>query len=280
MTTATRLNKSNTLTNLPPAWPSDLIPAIQQQLVANQRTLVVLDDDPTGTQTVYGVPVLTAWSVETLQAEFAQGSPVFYVLTNSRSLPLPAAQALNAEIAHNLLQAAQQTGADFAVVSRSDSTLRGHFPGEVEALVEALGQQVDGWLLIPFFLEGGRLTINDTHYVAEGDWLTPAGETEFARDVAFGYRASNLKDWVAEKTDGRIAAETVTSISLTDIRQGGPEQVAAKLSELHDERVCIINIVTMRDLEVFVLGLLKAEGAGKRFVYRRWRVGSSGFLCA
>ena len=53
---------------------------------------IVLDDDPTGTQTVYDLPVLTEWTVATLQAEFARGTPIFYILTNSRSLPLPAAQ--------------------------------------------------------------------------------------------------------------------------------------------------------------------------------------------
>lgn len=260
--------KEALLASLPQPWSASLLPTIQQQLAAGQRSLIVLDDDPTGTQTVYDLPVLTEWTVETLCAELAQGIPTFYILTNSRSLPLPAAQELNAEIGRNLLVAAQATGRDFAVVSRSDSTLRGHYPGETDALTAALGQQVDATLIIPFFLEGGRFTINDVHYVAEGDQLVPAAATPFARDAAFGYRNSDLRAWVEEKTGGRVAAAAVASISIDDVRLGGADTVAQKLLTLSAGAVCIVNCADTRDMEVFVSGLLKAEAAGRHFLYR------------
>ena len=256
------------LKSLPPEWPNDPLPAIATALQARREKVVVLDDDPTGTQTVHGVPVLTQWPVEALRAEFANDLPVCFLLTNSRSLPLPAAQALNAEIGQHLQQAATLAGTGFVVVSRSDSTLRGHFPGEVQALADALGQPVDAWLLIPFFQEGGRYTIGDVHYVAEGDMLVPAGETESARDPVFGYQASDLRHWVAEKTGGRIAAAAVAAVSLDDIRLGGPERVAARLRELPRGSVCVINAASRRDMEVFTQGLLAAEASGKRFLYR------------
>ena len=204
--------KTDLLASLPPEWPEDLLPEIQREVKASRRKVVVLDDDPTGTQTVHGVPVLTEWPHETLRAELTNDLPAFYLLTNSRSLQLAEAQAMNTEIGRNLVEAARQAGREFVVVSRSDSTLRGHFPGEVQALAEALRQDFDAWLIIPFFLEGGRYTINDIHYVAEGEWFVPAGETEFARDAVFGYRASNLRQWVEEKTGGRVSSEAVASI--------------------------------------------------------------------
>jgi uncharacterized protein YgbK (DUF1537 family) len=230
--------------------------------------VVVLDDDPTGTQTVHGIPVLTEWSVDTLHAELTNDLSACFLLTNSRSLPVAEAQALNAVIGHNLRAAAQTVERPFAVVSRSDSTLRGHFPGEVDALAAALAQNFDAWLLIPFFQEGGRYTIDDVHYVAEGDWLVPAGETEFARDAVFGYRASNLCQWVEEKTAGRIPAQNVASVSLEDIRRGGPEQVTQRLMALTSGGVCVVNAASQRDVEVFVQGLLAAEARGRRFLYR------------
>ena len=229
---------------------------------------MVLDDDPTGTQTVHDVPVLTEWSAPALQAELARRQPVFFVLTNSRSLPLAEAQALNAEIGRNLTRAAQAAGRDFAVVSRSDSTLRGHYPGEVDALAEGLGQRFDATLIIPFFLEGGRYTLNDIHYVAEGDALIPAAETPFARDAAFGYRSSDLRDWVEEKTGGRVRAADVRAISIEQLRSGGPRAAGKALMELADGAVCVVNAAEMRDMEVFVSGLLDAEESGKRFLYR------------
>jgi uncharacterized protein YgbK (DUF1537 family) len=265
---APRRTLTDVLNSLLPEWPDDPAPTITAALRARREKIVVLDDDPTGTQTVHGVPVLTEWSVPTLQAELANELPVCFLLTNSRSVPLAQAQALNADIGHHLRDAVQRAGKPCVVVSRSDSTLRGHFPGEVEALAEALGQRLDAWLLIPFFQEGGRYTIDNTHYVAEGDTLVPAGETEFARDAVFGYRASDLRQWVEEKTAGRIAAATVATVSLEDIRRGGPERVAARLAAVPQGGVCVINAASRRDLEVFTAGLLAAEARGKRFLYR------------
>lgn len=263
-----RINKHDVFHRLPEEWPVDLRPQIRNQVKARRCKVVVLDDDPTGTQTVHGVPVLTEWSVEAVSNELSDDLPAFYVLTNSRSLTLARAQSLNREIGRNLVDAARQTGREFAVVSRSDSTLRGHFPGEVKALADALGQAFDGWIINPFFLEGGRYTIGDIHYVDEGGWLVPAAETEFASDSAFGYRSSNLRRWVEEKTNGRVALEDVISISIEDIRCGGPEQVTNRLMELTAGGICVVNAASYRDLDVFVVGLLNAEAQGKRFLYR------------
>src|SRR5262245_39913543 len=131
------LPQAETLAALPPLWPQELLPAIQSKL-DDVAKVVVLDDDPTGTQTVYDVPVLTTWGVDELSRELAAPGPVFYILTNSRSLTLPAAQALNRQIGEALAQASSQSGRPFTVVSRSDSTLRGHYPGETDALAAAV----------------------------------------------------------------------------------------------------------------------------------------------
>ncbi|MFC1465653.1 MAG: four-carbon acid sugar kinase family protein [Candidatus Brachytrichaceae bacterium NZ_4S206] len=266
------VNKNDLLARLPPDWPHDVLPEIQRRLRASGQKVVVLDDDPTGTQTVHDIPVLTEWSVESLRAELSNDLPAFYILTNSRALPLPEAQALNAEIGRNLCDAGRAVGRTFAVISRSDSTLRGHFPGEVDALAHILDPHSYSlrppYLLIPAFLAGGRYTINDVHYVAYGDDLVPAGETEFARDAVFGYRASNLREWVEEKTRGAIRAGDVMSISLEDIRIGGPERVRDRLMETRPGGACIVNAASERDLEVIALACLMTETEGRQFSYR------------
>ncbi len=256
------------MASLPPEWPDDPLPQIQKAVHRSGVKVIALDDDPTGTQTVHDTPVLTEWSVESLAAELQNELPCFYILTNSRSLPLAGAQALNAEIGRNLLEAARQTGRAFTVISRSDSTLRGHFPGEVDALAQAIGIPVDVTLIVPFFLAGGRYTIHDIHYVADAEWLIPAGMTEFARDAAFGYRSSNLQEWVEEKTGGRVQAADVASISLDDIRVGGPQRVADRLLELKSGSVCIVNAASDRDVEVVAAGVVLAEAQGKYFLAR------------
>jgi uncharacterized protein YgbK (DUF1537 family) len=261
-------DKEALLASLPPLWEGELDTWKTELLAQLDQTLVVLDDDPTGTQTVHSVVVLTDWSVERLEAELARRPAVFYILTNSRSLVPEQARALIGEIGANLRQAAQRVDRDYRVVSRSDSTLRGHFPLELSVIEATLDQPVDAWLLIPFFAEGGRLTINHVHYVAQEGRLVPAGETEFARDAAFGYRSSDLREWVAEKSGGQFKADQVETISLELIRREGPQGIAAALAKLPKGCVCIVEAARNEDLACFSVGLLLSELTGRRYLYR------------
>jgi uncharacterized protein YgbK (DUF1537 family) len=263
-----RTKKDKLLAMLPPEWPVDLLPTIQAQVRAAGTKIVILDDDPTGGQTIHDVTVLTEGSVDALETVFAESDAVVDVLTNTRSMPLTQAQVITRKVVGNCKIASAATGRDFVVINRSDSTLRGHYPGEVDALIEALATPVDGVLFIPFFLEGGRITANDIHYVTDGEDVIPAAETEYARDTTFAYRNSNLRDWISEKHEGRLSLEAIASISLWDTRVGGPDAVADKLLHARNRQVFIVNATTYRDLEVVVTGLLRAEAAGKRFVYR------------
>jgi uncharacterized protein YgbK (DUF1537 family) len=262
------VSKADLLAGLSPEWPHDLLPSIREQVQADRRTIVVLDDDPTGTQTVYDLPVLTEWSVPALVDELRRDLPTFYVLTNSRSLPEAEAIALAHQIGRNLRAASLLTGRDVTVISRSDSTLRGHYPAETDALAEALQTRFDGCLIIPFFLEGGRCTIDNVHYVEQEGALIPAGETAYARDPVFGYRASDLREWVAEKSGGRIEPSDVAVISLADLREGGPSIIRDRLRALRAGQVCVVNAASDRDIEVLVAGLLGAEAQGGRYMCR------------
>jgi uncharacterized protein YgbK (DUF1537 family) len=263
-----RIQLSKTLAALPADWPDDPVPDIQAHLRANREKLVIIDDDPTGSQTVHNIPILTRWDIDVLREELHNELPAFYVLTNTRGMSLEKARAINGEIGRNLHDLSRETTCRLGIVSRSDSTLRGHFPGEVESLVEGLHADFDAWLIIPALIGGGRYTINDIHYVADGDWLVPVGESPYAHDATFGFRSSNLKEWVEEKTSGRITSGQVGSISLEEIRVGGPLAVQKHLLELPKGSVCVVNSVSLRDLEAFTLGVLSAENLGQRFLYR------------
>ena len=262
------------LATLPPEWPeTDLRERIRQATVASGQKIAVLDDDPTGTQTVHGLPVVTTWTPQALEAAWEEAETTFYVLTNSRRYPLEEARAMNRQIAHNLAQIARKRTVEPVVVSRSDSTLRGHYPGEIAALRQVLetemGVQYDGEVILPFFLEGGRLTVNDVHWVQTGEELTPAAQTEFARDRTFGYHHSNLREWVAEKSEGRVQAGEVVSVGLREIREGGPDAVMTRLlSAGQERRVIVVNAASYRDVETFVWGLMQAEKRGRRYLFR------------
>ena len=256
-----------------PVWPEDLLPRLRE---AGAATMVVaLDDDPTGTQTVRDVPVLTRWTTERLAAVLATDLPLVFLLTNSRSLPSREAVALADAIGRALRESA--IGAPplpWAVVSRSDSTLRGHFPLEVDALVDAMGMSDARVLLAPYFGDGGRLTVGGTHYLRRGDRLVPIGETEFARDPVFGYRSSDLREWVAERSAVAAAAgfagrtRTVEVVTLDRIRTEGPGCVRDALLALPPSGVLATDAADERDIEVVALGALLAERQGLPLVGR------------
>jgi uncharacterized protein YgbK (DUF1537 family) len=247
---------------------TDALRKIRERVVASGRRVIVLDDDPTGTQTVHDVPVLTAWSYSELRWALEQPNPIVYVLTNSRSLDEPDAAALNERIGRRLRRAASDSDARFVVVSRSDSTLRGHYPAETDTLGRELGVDFDGVILCPCFFEAGRVTLDDVQWVRQGGELVPAALTEFATDTTFGYSSSNLSGWIEEKTGGRTPAESVLRVGIADIREGGPERITALLHGARDAQPIVVNAAEYADLEVFVLGLLEAEATGKSFLYR------------
>lgn len=260
-------NKS-ILDELPPEWPQPLLDDIRQEIGQTDRKVVILDDDPTGTQTSKNIPILTEWSVASLENELRGDAPAFFVLTNSRSMSPSEACALARDIGDNLLIACRRTGKTVEVISRSDSTLRGHYPEEVTVLAEALQQETLPHLIIPFFLEGGRYTLNNIHYVMEKEDLVPAAQTPFAKDAAFGFSNSDLRLWIQEKTSGKVPAEQVVAISVEDIRLGGPEKVADILLSVAEGGVCIVNSVSYRDMETVTMALFRAAQNGRNFLAR------------
>ena len=232
-----------------------------------EQVLVVLDDDPTGTQSVAGLPVLTGWEADDFRWAFAQAAPAVYVMTNSRSLTPGDTETVTREVVTTASRVAQEMGVNPVFVSRSDSTLRGHFPLETDVITAASGQAVDGIILIPAFDEAGRITVGGVHYCRVGGDYLPVGETEFAKDATFGYHASKLAEWVEEKTKGAVSAEHVVVIGLEQLRTA-PEAVGEAVMALRDGAVLTSDIVTEEDMRALSLALVAAEGAGKRFVYR------------
>lgn len=238
---------------------------------ALNRTLVVLDDDPTGTQSVADLPVVTGWSVEDLTWALSTGAPAVYVMTNSRSLDPADAEWVNVEVVTNALAAAERAGARVAFVSRSDSTLRGHYPLEpatIADLLERAGTRVDGIILSPAFPDAGRLTVHGTHYAGgPADGFVPVGRTEFAGDKTFGYSASFLPAWVEEKTAGAVGAADVAVIDLATLRTD-EDAVVAALSAARDRAPIAVDCVEENDLLLLARALQRAEDAGATFVYR------------
>jgi uncharacterized protein YgbK (DUF1537 family) len=230
--------------------------------------IIVLDDDPTGSQTVHSCLLLTRWDEDTLKQALLDPSPLFFVLTNTRGMDATRAAGVTREVCwklhrvlDSLAQAGQRINALF--VSRSDSTLRGHYPVETDVMAEELGP-FDAHFLVPAFFEGGRITRDSVHYLMVDGQPVPVHETEFARDSVFGYTHSYLPDYVAEKTRGRIPAEAVQRFLLAEVRGDAMPRLLA----LRGNACCVVDAETQADLNHFAAQLKEAAGQGKRYLFR------------
>jgi uncharacterized protein YgbK (DUF1537 family) len=185
---------------------------------------------------VSGVRVTLGLSVVELRQAIASADPLFFVCTNSRSLAGREAGRLAGVVGRRLRRAARRQAARLVPLSRSNSTLRGHFPVEVDCLARGFGLRPDAVIIAPAFFEAGRYTADDIHWVEQAGSLVPASE--------------------------------VVSLSLELIRGGRPRAVADRLAGLSGGVPVVLNALTYEDLEVAVLGIIEAEAAGRRFLYR------------
>lgn len=121
--------RADILNSFPPVDQAAVEALLRQEIDASDVKFIVLDDDPTGVQTVHDVSVYTDWSVESIRSGLMEPGKVFYILTNSRGLTAEQTIAVTGSLRqHNA--AAKATGKRYLIMSRSDSTIRGHFPGD------------------------------------------------------------------------------------------------------------------------------------------------------
>ncbi|MBW8078481.1 MAG: four-carbon acid sugar kinase family protein [Gallionella sp.] len=234
----------------------------------SETKIIVLDDDPTGSQTVHSCLLLTRWDVATLREAILDDSPLFFVLTNTRGMAARSAADVTREVCHNLklaLAELKDIGRDInpILVSRSDSTLRGHYPVETDVIAQELGP-FDAHFLVPAFFEGGRVTRDSVHYLMVNGQPVPVHETEFARDSVFAYHHSYLPDYVEEKTGGRIHATQVERFLLAEVRGDS----LPRLMGLQNNVCAVVDAETQADLNHFAAQLRAAAAQGKRFLFR------------
>ncbi len=233
--------------------------------------LVVIDDDPTGSQSVSGIPVITHWQTADFDWAFDQGLGAVFVLLNTRAEDAATAKRLNTEAVNNAIESANAKGITVSFVSRGDSTLRGHFPQEIDAITETLAaagrKPNSATLMVPAFPRAGRVTLNGVHYLREGETLTPVGQTEFAKDSSFGFTQSNIGKYVEEKTLGSIKASEVGNINLNVIRST-PEAICQALLSLPFGSVASVDAFTENDLRMLALGIALAQEQGASYLYR------------
>ncbi|GGM36443.1 hypothetical protein GCM10007977_042330 [Dactylosporangium sucinum] len=229
--------------------------------------LLVLDDDPTGTQCVAEVNVLLDPRDTSALRAAAATDAMTVVLTNTRARPAGDVPPLLSRLVRTAADAARSHGRDLRVLLRGDSTLRGHYRLETEtvrAALAAAGTAADGVVLVPAFPQAGRLTRGDVHWVCGADTCVPVAETEFAADATFGYAESDLREWVAARGD---AAGPIESVDVELIRTR-PAAVVSRLRRARPGTTFVVNAVSDGDLDRFAAALQRAELDGRTYIVR------------
>ena len=240
---------------------------IIEQLKELDYKLIVLDDDPTGTQTIHSIPVFTKFDEHTINQAFLDPSQTVYFLTNSRSLNEKETAKLHNMLGYVIEKISQIHQKKYILISRSDSTLRGHYPLEIDTLYNT-HPIYNGEILIPGFFEGGRYTYNDIHYVKQGDALIPAHKTEFARDRTFGFTSGHLPSYISEKNDGKVNINSIVSISIEDIRTRDIQLIKDKIKNIPFYSRVIVNALNENDLKFFSLAILELIKEGRNYLFR------------
>jgi uncharacterized protein YgbK (DUF1537 family) len=249
---------------LPPPGPADAariddaLRALADRLSEDQRRVVILDDDPTGTQTSSAVDVLLDPTDDPIAQALDAPDRSVFVLTNSRSLDEADAVSLVRGIASSAAAHAARRGVNASLLLRGDSTLRGH----VFAEIDAIGGAGERAVFCPAFPEGGRVTVGGRQLIRHARRWTPVSDTEFARDPVFGYTSEFLVDWVHER--GQRPARM---IDLDEVRRG-PTAVAAAIGRAEPGTVVIPEAIDGGDIAVIAHGILDAERAGAGLVVR------------
>jgi len=230
--------------------------------MAAAEPIVVLDDDPTGTQAVHDVPVLLRWPPAALADAVAAGAPAVHLLTNVRAFPPEEAERITADAARAALRAAP--GA--RIVLRGDSTLRGHLGEEIRAVQAVQGERVV--LLVPALPAAGRVTRGGVHLLVRDGKAVALHETEYARDGDFAYASARLLEWAQQRTAGLLPAERGVEVGLPELRERGGDAVRDALLAAAPPAACVPDVEDVADLERIAEGLRAAEAAGARVLVR------------
>ncbi len=232
--------------------------------------IIIFDDDPTGSQTVYGCPLLLNWDERSLEKVFKHPSQLIFILANTRSLPSALADKKIREICLSLKRFFIRQGYskdDYLYISRGDSTLRGHGVLEPATLAEELGP-FHATFHIPAFFEGGRTTEDGIHYLNG----IPVHMTDFGRDKLFGFSTSDLAQWIKEKSCGKIEVENILHLGIKQLdmafhNEDGFESLLRFLSKLENNISVVVDAKFPQHLEILARAIKKISKE-KRFLFR------------
>ena len=82
------------------------------------------------------------------------------------------------------------------------------------------------------------------------------------------YTSSTLPEYIEEKTNGKYKANDTTCVSLDSLRNMDIDKITEQLMSVSNFNKVVVNAIDYVDVKVFVIALIKAINAGKKFIFR------------
>lgn len=250
-------------------FDESLLCEFERELDSIKQKVIVLDDDPTGTQTVKNLYVITNFDEASIREGFESENNMFYILTNSRALNESDTEELHQHLIQTIDKVSKELNKDYIIISRGDSTLRGHSYLEPKVLNDASAEKFDGLFYIPAFFDGNRFTFKGIHYIKEEERFTPVSETEFANDTTFGYSARTMQEYIEEKSKGVVKEEDVLLIDIDLIRNCDKKAMFKVLDQVVNFKTVSVDALCEEDMNIFTALLLEyVQRTDKKFLFR------------
>ena len=230
--------------------------------------IIIIDDDPTGSQTVNGCNLILKWDYETLLKGLKDSSNLLFILANTRSLSKKDVKIRLKEICSALREIMNNSSfaeEDFVLISRGDSTLRGHNFIEPYIINELLGP-FDATFYIPAFIEGNRTTVNGNHFVDN----IPIHKTIFSKDKIFGFNTSNVKELIYEQSNFQLDFSHIENIFIRDfelLETNQTNKLCKYIEKLKNNKKVIVDIMDYSQLDKFSR-IIKSLLKKKKFLFR------------
>ena len=230
--------------------------------------IIIIDDDPTGSQTVNGCNLILKWDYETLLKGLKDSSNLLFILANTRSLSKEDVKIRLKEICSALREIMNNSSfaeEDFVLISRGDSTLRGHNFVEPEIINKLLGP-FDATFYIPAFIEGNRTTVNGNHFVDN----IPIHKTIFSKDKIFSFNTSNVKELLYKQSNQNLDFNHIDNIFIKDfevLERNQSNKLYKYIEQLKNNKNVIVDIIDYSQLDEFSR-IIKSLLKKKKFLFR------------
>lgn len=240
------------------------------------RLTVVVEDDPVGYADNIGMLPCIPVQDEVTQADLLEqleklGDEIadynmFFIATPSRRMSKEQSLVLNREIGLALRRyLAGRATKEFRIISKIDSCLRSNYEAEFDGLTDGLGMRDCLEILVPSYVEQGRVTLHGSQYINVGGKYKLIEDSEYASFKGLEYHSSDLALWLEHAAPHVRGRKKVGLVDIDVLRTQSPDEIARRILDLATSatRAFVFDTVEPDDLTLVAQVIQTLENSGK-----------------